>query len=91
MFENGNTSGCSSIPSTSVMKRRRFSIRCHAAGYFIAKSRRSDPSARAMPSSMFVVKYYVPVAGMMSTCNAVPERSSIRESGLTGELTHSSR
>ena len=40
---------------------------------------------------MLVVKYGVPVAGMMSHCSAVPERSSMREPGYTGELTHSSR
>ena len=44
-----------------------------------------------MPSSMLVVKYGVPVAGMMSTCIAIPERSSTVESRHTGELTHSSR
>ena len=30
---------------------------------------------------MFVVKYGVPVAGMMSHCSAMPERSSIVEPG----------
>ena len=54
-------------------------------------SSRSVSSASAMPSSMFVVKYSVPVAGMMSTCNAMPERSSTRDPGATGEFTHSSR
>ena len=44
-----------------------------------------------MPSSMLVVKYGVPVAGMMSTCMAIPDRSSTVESRQTGELTHSSR
>ena len=54
-------------------------------------ARAGSASARAMPSSMFVVKYSVPVAGMMSTWNAIPERSSIVEPGEIGELTHSSR
>ena len=40
---------------------------------------------------MLVVKYGVPVAGMMSTCIAIPERSSTVDPGQTGELTHSSR
>ena len=31
-FENGSTSGCSSMPSVSVMNRRRAWIRCHASG-----------------------------------------------------------
>ena len=43
--------------------------------------RAADSSASAMPSSMFVVKYGVPVAGMMSTWNAIPDRSSIVEPG----------
>ena len=33
----------------------------------------------------------MPVAGMMSTWNAIPDRSSIVEPGEIGELTHSSR
>ena len=56
-----------------------------------ASSARNVSSASTTPSSMLVVKYAVPVAGMMSHCNAVPERSSMREPGYTGELTHSSR
>ena len=40
---------------------------------------------------MFVVKYGVPVAGMMSHWNAIPDRSSIVEPGKIGELSHSSR
>ena len=40
---------------------------------------------------MLVVKYGVPVAGMMSTWNAIPDRSSIVEPGQIGEFTHSSR
>ena len=42
-------------------------------------------------SSMFVVNHGEPVAGMTSTCMAMPERSSTVEPGQTGELTHSSR
>ncbi len=73
------------------MNARRVSMRLHAAGNRSANAARSVSSASAMPSSMFVVKYGVPVAGMMSTCNAMPERSSIVEPGATGEFTHSSR
>ena len=90
-FENGSTSGCSSMPSASAMKRRRAWMRLHAPGYAAASSPRSDSSASATPSSMFVVKYGVPVAGMMSHCRAIPDRSSTREPGNTGEFTHSSR
>ena len=50
------------------------------SGYRSANAARSVSSASATPSSMFVVKYSVPVAGMMSTCNAMPERSSIARS-----------
>ena len=39
---------------------------------------------------MLVVKYGVPVAGMMSTWNAIPDRSSVVEPGAMGEFTHSS-
>ena len=91
MFEKGNTSGCSSMPSASAMNRRRASIRAHASGKRAAMSLRSASSASAIPSSMFVVKYGVPVAGMTSTWNAIPERSSIVEPAAIGELTHSSR
>src|SRR5688572_11511800 len=56
MLENGSTSGCRSMPSTSVMNRRRAWIRDHASGKPAAKASRSPASARAMPSSMFVVK-----------------------------------
>ena len=66
-------------------------MRAHASGNRSAKAARSAASARAMPSSMFVVKYSVPVAGMTSTWNAIPERSSIVEPAEIGELTHSSR
>jgi hypothetical protein len=43
-----------------------------------------------MPSSMFVVKCSVPVAGMMSTCITIPDRSGTSEPRQTGLLTHSS-
>ena len=56
-----------------------------------ANDARSVSSASAIPSSMLVVKYGVPVAGMMSTCIAIPDRSSTVESRQTGEFTHSSR
>ena len=59
------------------MKARLARIRDDASGYRVANSDRSDPSASARPSSMFVVKYSVPVAGITSTWNAMPERSSI--------------
>ncbi len=40
---------------------------------------------------MFVVWYAVPVAGMMSSCSAIPDVSTTSEPGYTGELGHSSR
>jgi hypothetical protein len=73
------------------MNARRPWIRAQAAGYAAAKRSRSSSSARAIPSSMFVVKYGPPVAGMMSTWNAMPLRRGIVEPGKIGELTHSSR
>ena len=79
------------MPSVSAMNARRASIRAQAAGYAAANASRSGSSARAIPSSMFVVKYGPPVAGMMSTWNAIPDRSGIVEPGEIGELTHSSR
>ena len=66
-------------------------ILTQASGNASANAARSEASASPRPSSMFVVKYGVPVAGMMSHCSAVPERSSIVEPANTGELTHSSR
>ena len=91
MFESGSTSSCSSMPSASRMNARRAWTRRHSAGSRAASSPRSASSASAMPSSMFEVKHGVPVAGMMSTCIAEPERSSTCEPGPTGDATHSSR
>ena len=73
------------------MKALRARIRDHASGYRVANSDRNVSSASATPSSMFVVKYSVPVAGITSTWNAMPERSSIMDPAEIGEFTHSSR
>ena len=69
---------------------RRACIRAHASGQRAARSARRVASASAMPSSMLVAKRSVPVAGITSTWNAMPERSSTVESDAKGEFTHSS-
>src|SRR3954454_9491466 len=55
MFDSGRTSGGRSMPSASRMNERLARIRAHAPGYAAATLARSDPSASATPSSMFVV------------------------------------
>lgn len=90
-FDSGSTSGFSEIPRASAMKERRAHTRCHIPGYREASSARSAASASATPSSMFEVWYTVPVAGMMSTCSAIPDCKETGDPAYTGELGHSSR
>ena len=57
-FENGNTSGWSSMPSVSARKRRRALIRAHASGCAAASSARRDSSAaKAVSAGASVVAY----------------------------------
>src|SRR5580704_17791254 len=78
-FDSGSTSGFSAIPSTSAMNARRDSTRSHIPGYREASSARKEASASATPSSMFEVWYTEPVAGMMSSCSAIPDSKETEE------------
>ena len=87
-FDSGSTSGLSRIPSTCAINARLVSTRCHSPGYRSASSARSAASASATPSSMFDVWYAVPVAGMMSSCSAIPDSWLTTDPEYTGEPGH---